>query len=131
VREARREHLPALLAFVDAACARAGLSRDVASDVRLAVEEACTNVIEHGYPAASPGPLTLRFEHDARRLVVTVEDRAAPFDPSTVSAPDLDADWDQRDLGGLGWHLINQVMNEVRHELVAGGNRLTMVKRIA
>ena len=131
VRDARREHLPALLAFVQAACARAALGPDDAAAVRLAAEEACTNVIAHAYAGAEPGPLTLRFERDARHVVVTVEDQAAPFDPTLVAAPNVDADWAERELGGLGWHLIRQVMDEVRHEHgTAGGNRLTLVKAI-
>jgi serine/threonine-protein kinase RsbW len=131
VRDARREHLPALLAFVQAACARAALTPDDAAAVRLAAEEACTNVVAHAYAGAEPGPVSLRFERDARQVVVTVEDRAAPFDPALVAAPDLTAGWADRELGGLGWHLIRQVMDEVRHEHdPAGGNRLTLVKLI-
>ena len=132
VRDARREHLPALLAFVQAACARAALTPEDAAAVRLAAEEACTNVIAHAYAGAEPGPVTLRFERDARHVVVTVEDRAAPFDPALVAAPDLAGGWEDRELGGLGWHLIRQVMDEVRHEHdPAGGNRLTLVKVIS
>ena len=131
VRPAHREHLPALLAFVDEATARAGVDTATAADLRLVTEEACLNVIEHGYVAMMPGPIRLRVEHGGDRVVVTLEDEAAPFDPAGIAAPDLSASWDERALGGLGWHLINTLMDEVRHERTAGGNRLTLVKRLA
>jgi anti-sigma regulatory factor (Ser/Thr protein kinase) len=128
--EARRERLGELLAFVDGACARAGLSGDAARDVRLATEEVVTNVIEHGYAGAG-GPITIGVRREPRRVVV-VEDRAPPFDPATVPAVDPATPLERRPIGGLGWHLATRVMDEVRHELVhPRGNRLTLVKRLA
>jgi len=131
--EARRERLGDLLAFVERACARAALEPDAAFDVRLATEEVVTNVIEHGYAgAAAPGPITVRFHHDPRQVVVTIEDLAPPFDPTTIRPPDPSTPLEQRRIGGLGWHFVTRVMDEVRHEhRHPRGNRLTLVKRLA
>ena len=132
VRDARREHLGDLLAFVDHACTRAGVAQEVLFDVRLAVEEVVTNVIDHGYAGMPTGPVTVRFRHDPRQIIVTIEDLARPFDSSRLAAPDIAAPLEQRAIGGLGWHLVHQVMDEVRH--VQGGthgNRVTLVKRLS
>ena len=132
VRDARREHLGDLLAFVDHACARAGVAHEVLFDVRLAVEEVVTNVIDHGYAGMPTGPVTVRFHHDPRQIVVTVEDLARPFDPSRLAQPDVTAPLEQRAIGGLGWHLVHQVMDEVRHaQGDTHGNRVTLVKRLS
>ena len=133
VCEARRERLGDLLAFVDRACARAALDSDVAFDVRLATEEAVTNVIEHGYAGVpTPGPISLRFHRDPRQIVVTIDDLAAPFDPATIRPADASAPLEKRRIGGLGWHFVTRVMDEVRHEhRHPRGNRLTLVKRLA
>ena len=131
VCEARRESLAELLAFVDRACARAGLDPNTAFDVRLATEEAVMNVIEHGYAGRTPGPITLRIRHDAHQLVVTVEDDAPYFDPSTIRPADPDAPLERRSVGGLGWHFVTQLMDQTRHERRhPHGNRLTLVKRL-
>jgi serine/threonine-protein kinase RsbW len=131
VCDARPEHLAELLAFVDRACARAGLDRDVAFDVRLAAKEVVTNVIEHGYAGMPPGPITVRFRREPSRVIVTVDDLARPFDPALAPRPDVAAPIEQRRSGGLGWHLVHQVMDEVRHEpRTPQGNRLTLVKRL-
>jgi serine/threonine-protein kinase RsbW len=131
VREARKENLGDLLLFVQSACAHAALPADVAVAVRLAAEEACTNVIMHGYPNATPGPVAVHFASDDQRVVVTVEDQGAPFDPTRVSAPVLNAPVEARPLGGLGWHLIRAMMDEVTHQHTSErGNRLTLVKHL-
>jgi anti-sigma regulatory factor (Ser/Thr protein kinase) len=133
VNEARHERLADLLGFVDRACARAALTSDVAFDVRLATEEAVTNVMQHGYAGAeTPGPIRLRFRRDAHRVVVTIDDLASPFDPATIRRADPSAPLEARRIGGLGWHFVTRVMDEVRHEQRhPRGNRLTLVKRLA
>ena len=129
-REARPESLAGLLGFLDTAIAGAALDAATASDVRLAAEEVCSNVIAHAYPDGRRGTVTLRFRREAGAVVVTVEDAGIPFDPAAAPAPQLGHDWDQRVLGGLGWHLVRRVMDEVRHEpLPGGGNRVTLIKR--
>jgi len=131
VCEARRESLAELLAFVDRACARAALGPNTAFDVRLATEEAVTNVIEHGYAGMTPGSLTLRIRRDARQIVITVEDDAPYFDPSSIRPADPDAPLDRRSVGGLGWHFVTRLMDQTRHERRhPHGNRLTLVKRL-
>jgi serine/threonine-protein kinase RsbW len=128
---ASRAHLAEVLAFVDDACVRAGLDREVAFDLRLAAEEVVMNVIVHGYGAGPAGPLTVRFRREPERVVLVVEDLAQPFDPALVPRADPTAPLEERRIGGLGWHLVNQVMDEVHHErLTPAGNRLTLVKRL-
>lgn len=130
-RPARAENLAGLLGFLDAAITGAGLDGATANEVRLAAEEVCSNVIAHAYPDGAAGFVTLRLCREPASVVVTVEDAGIPFDPAAAPAPPLDGDWDQRPLGGLGWHLVRQVMDEVRHEFLAGGgNRVTLVKRL-
>ena len=129
-REARPESLAALLGFLDAAIAGAGLDAATASDVRLAAEEVCSNVIAHAYPDGRRGSVTVRFRREGGAVVVTVEDTGIPFDPAIAPRPRLGDGWEHRALGGLGWHLVRRVMDEVRHEaLPGGGNRVTLIKR--
>jgi serine/threonine-protein kinase RsbW len=79
----------------------------------------------------TPGPVAVGVARDASRVVVTIEDRGPPFDPADAPSPALDAPAEDRPLGGLGWHLIRQVMDEVHHAHdVRTGNRLTLVKHI-
>jgi serine/threonine-protein kinase RsbW len=124
--------LEPLLGFLDATCKDAGLHEDVCFAVRLAGEEACSNVIDHAYSGVQAGPISLELRCDGSQVVLVIEDRAPFFSPADAPTPDLSADWETRRLGGLGWHLIHEMMDEVKHErLPGGGNRLELVKRLA
>ncbi len=114
--EARLENLRALLGWVERACAEAGVGEDAAFPLQLAVEEVAANVIHHGYDGAEAGPLRLAFRADGATVTVVIEDEAPPFDPADAPAPDLASEWDDRRVGGLGWHLVRALMDEVRYE---------------
>jgi serine/threonine-protein kinase RsbW len=123
-------NLGTLLGFIAQACKESGLDEEIGFAVRLAGEEACSNVINHAYAGVEPGPISLELRAENDRVVLLVEDRAPAFSPDDAPPPELSADWENKPLGGLGWHLIRQVMDEVHHErLAGGGNRLELVKR--
>jgi serine/threonine-protein kinase RsbW len=129
--EARIESLPRILEFVEASSRRAGAADSERFAVKLAVEEACVNIILHGYEGMSPGPIDLALEEGTGEIRVTIADRARPFPPSDAPAPDVTSGWEERRPGGLGWFLIRKMMDEVHYEPVPeGGNRLTLVKRL-
>ena len=131
VCNAEVQNLPVLLQLCERACRRAGVADEERDSVRLAVEEACVNIIEHGYAPGPPGPIALRFHFEPNRLRITIVDEAPHFDPRRVPAPELTADAQARRVGGLGWHLITQVMDDVSHEALGiRGNRLTLVKNL-
>jgi anti-sigma regulatory factor (Ser/Thr protein kinase) len=123
-------NLGPLLAFVERACAASALDAEETLAVRLSLEEICTNVITHGYAGRAPGPITVDFMSCADHVEATVEDRGVTFDPADGPRPTLDGDAMDRTIGGIGLHLVRSLMDEVRHEALAGGgNRLTLVKR--
>jgi serine/threonine-protein kinase RsbW len=107
-RDARPVNLQGIRDFIEDACRRAGVERSAAFDLKLAVDEACSNVVEHGYAGMAPGPIRITFDADGDRVVVAIADRGRAFDPKDAAAPDLDSDWEVRRIGGLGWHLIRR-----------------------
>jgi anti-sigma regulatory factor (Ser/Thr protein kinase) len=68
--------------------------------------------------------------HDIRLAVSEVCTNVV-FDPSILSPPDTESDWERREPGNLGWHLVHSVMDEVRHEPRGDrGNIVILAKRI-
>lgn len=127
---ARLEDLDELLSFIDARCVLAGVPDDAAFAIRLAAEEAFVNIVRHGY-GGKAGPVRLTFDHDERGITLTFLDEAPRFDPGSAPPPDLESPAEERREGGLGWHLIGQLMDEVHHQARAGrGNILTLVKHL-
>ena len=131
VRPARLEHLPELVEFATQGGRESGADAAALHDIRLAVCEVCTNVVEHGYRGEARGSIAIEMTATAERLVVRIEDDAPVFDPSTLPAPDTGSDWERRQPGKVGWHLVYSVMDEVRHEPRGErGNVVILAKRI-
>jgi len=128
-RLATLKSLADILSFVDGACQRFGVTGSTAFDIRLAVEEVCTNVIEHGYAGREAGPVTITMEDEGKQIVIVIEDRGASFDPDSASEPDPTLAWAERQPGGLGVHLVKKVTDGLRYESSADGvNSMTLIK---
>ena len=124
------ENVAAFRSFVEEACRRAGADESTCFDLKLAVDEACSNLVMHGYAGREPGPITVSFALDGGEIVITIVDHAPPFDPTQAPLPNLDAPASERRPGGLGWHIIRQIMDRVTYRADAeNGNRLTLAKR--
>jgi serine/threonine-protein kinase RsbW len=130
-RVATLENLQALRDFVTDACRACGGDSAACDALELAVDEACTNVVVHGYDGLEPGPMELIVRCDANGAEVTIMDHGHGFSPDDIPAPDLDSPWQERQVGGLGWHIIQQMMDGVAYQADAqAGNRLVLRKRL-
>jgi len=126
----RFDSLAAIGEYVTRAAEAAGLDARSVEGVELAVDEACSNIIEHAYGGEGRGHIEVTCRIDGDGLTVVLRDYGQPFDPDRVPEPDLQAPLEERDAGGLGLHFMRQLMDQVRFEFTAGaGNVLTMVKR--
>ncbi len=122
--------MPAILSFVETACLDAAVDPTLLFDLQLAVEEACSNVIEHAY-CGRGGHLRVRFEIANGDVVITLHDQGRAFDPERVAAPNTTQPLSKRPVGGLGLHLMRNLMDEVRFAFAPGHNTLVMIKRNA
>ena len=124
------EQLDAIREFVGDAASEAGLDDREVYAVQLATDEACSNIIEHGYAGILDGHITCICEVSPGQLTITLHDRGIPFDPTKVPQPDLRAPLTERKIGGLGLFLMQNLMNEVRYGTSPEGeNELVLVKR--
>ena len=129
---ARMDHLAELMALVEQACDAAGADADARYAVRLAVEEISVNVIEYGYRGRAVGPIELELSWDEERITIGIADNAACFAPEDAPPPDLEAGWQERSIGGLGWHLVRGLVDTIAHRYEPGhGNRYTLTRRLA
>ncbi len=126
---ARFDQLDAIRRFAVQAAADAGLDEKGLCAVEMAVDEACSNIIEHAYRGISNGQIECTCESDATSFTVILRDRGRPFDILQVPEPDLKASLKKRKVGGLGIYLMRQLMDVVRYENLGDmGNVLTLIK---
>jgi anti-sigma regulatory factor (Ser/Thr protein kinase) len=122
----RPERLRLLRDVVRDAADIAGLDEAAADAVVLAVNEACMNIIQHGYRMDPAGRIDIRVSREPGALVVQLRDYAGRVDVSTVCSRDLD---DVRP-GGLGVHLIGCLMDESGFlDAPADGGNLFQMKK--
>ncbi len=127
--DGRPENLTAIAEFVTEVAQASGLNEKDTFKVKLAVDEACANVIEHGYGEGKKGKIALRCECADGDFVVIIRDSASPFNPDAVPLPDITCSLEKRKHGGLGLYFMRKLMDEVRFHFHPEGTELTMVKK--
>ena len=129
-------YLCAVRDFLRQICKRHGFNDDQGAQVVLAVDEALANVMKHGYDGKHDGhiwlsitPFTDGAHERGAGLRIVIEDRAKQVDIASIKSRDLA---DVRP-GGLGVHIIKQVMDVATYEKRddGAGMRLTLVKHVS
>ncbi len=122
------DSIPTITQFVAEAARAASLDENEVFHCQMAVDEACTNVIEHAYGGQGAGNIEITCLVEPGSCVIEIVDHGKPFDPDSVPAPKLGARLDEIKPGGIGLHLMRRLMDEVRFEFTDQGNFLTMKK---
>jgi len=100
---------------------------EVIGDLVLAVDEAVTNIIVHGYQNNS-GDIEIGLSVDKNKLIVSLSDQAAAYDPTNLPIPDTKAPLTIRKPGGMGVHLIRNLVDEISYERTNGWNIFVLTK---
>jgi len=124
---AETESLPTIRRFVEDACSQAGLDDSTSYDIKLAVDEACMNIVEHGYAGMNPGSILVSLQYGAKKLVVHITDFGHPFEPSEPPEPDPETMLAGTP-GGIGLYFIYRSVDLVSYKATESGNTLTLVK---
>jgi len=128
--ESTVDNLPVIADFVDQALANFEADPATVYKIQLSIDEACTNVIKHAYEGKG-GPLFLALELSGSKIIITLQDKGTPFDPTSIPAPDLSADLEERAIGGLGIYFMQKLMDSVQYSFSkTEGNKLTMIKSL-
>jgi len=129
-RAAELESLSVFRQFISDCCGRHDVPDETVFDLKLAVDEACTNIIQHGYKGMDPGSIILSFRIESDRILVQITDFGHIFEPAEAPKPDVEAALEDRPLGGLGLYLIYQTMDNIDYQSSEDGNTLTFKKLI-
>ena len=121
--------------YVKSAAKEAGLEKKASYNLCLAVDEIATNIITHGYnDNGLEGNIYLETKIDEQSLTIYIEDTAIPFDPKkkeVVTQEDLQKSLEERPIGGLGIHLVQESVDKFIYEYKGDRNRnILVVNRI-
>jgi DNA-binding winged helix-turn-helix (wHTH) protein/anti-sigma regulatory factor (Ser/Thr protein kinase) len=104
----------------------AALPPDMLFALQLCAEEAVANIIMYGGAQDARQEIAVEVVHNAREVVVIIEDSGPQFDPTQVPPPSKPASLDEAWIGKLGVHLIRSFATDMSYELREGRNQLTL-----
>jgi anti-sigma regulatory factor (Ser/Thr protein kinase) len=126
----RRDDLARVTRIVDKLAASHHLAAGVVADVNVALDEVLTNIITYGYDDDRVHEIRIRLTVDDDAIEAEVLDDGRPFDPTVMSAPDRRTSLQERRVGGLGMHLVKNLMSEVIYSRSGDRNRLVLKRRL-
>ncbi len=127
----RLEEIGRLAAAVEAFGAAHQLPDAVIFAFNLSLDEVVTNVISYAFTDVQEHPIDVRLRLMGDVLEAEVTDSGRPFNPIDVPTPDLDAPIDERRIGGLGVHLVREMMDSLEYKREHGRNVLRLTKSLA
>ncbi len=114
--------------FVVTHARQADFRAEEVEQFKIAVDEACTNVIEHAYGGHDGFEVDITIIVENDRFIVRIRDEGQPFDPSHYREPNLLEIAKHRKAGGLGVHIIRSLMDHVEYRTRGQVNEIRMTK---
>jgi serine/threonine-protein kinase RsbW len=117
--------------IIQKAAQSAGLDEKSTYQVETAVDEACSNIIEHAYGGEDRGDIQIECISQPGKLTIILKDQGSPFDPEQINKPRLDASLEDRSDHGLGLFFMRRWMDSIQFDFSEiNGNTLTMIKQM-
>ncbi len=139
----RYEQIKSVCDFISAAAKQSGLKESAIFHIELACDEACTNIIEHGYGGENQGDIVVSWKKEDGQFVIMLRDNGRPFNPKNVPEPTMppkpdDPGFSEEEVvnslkvGGLGIHFMRKLMDDIQFQFdEKTGNTLVMIKKIS
>ncbi len=127
--KSRTENLTTVREFISSAAEEVHAPQDIAGDIVLAVDEACTNIIKHAYNYSPDGDIEIKLKYSDKKFVVKILDQGTAFAPDTIPTPDLKKYFEEKRIGGLGMYLMKSLMDDVHYKSVHGKYNLVQLTK--
>jgi sigma-B regulation protein RsbU (phosphoserine phosphatase) len=106
------------------------LSEDIVFTLDLCLEELVTNVIFYGYEDQNEHSIEVNLKLEGGILILQIIDDGKEFDPTHLPVPNLDIPLEERQIGGLGVHLVRNYVDSMEYKREDAHNILTIRKKV-
>ncbi len=130
IRKAAIDNLEDLRDFTELSVLHCGLNKDIAFDFKLAAEEICTNIINYGYEGQTTGIIQIEFNLEKDKAVLKISDYGKHFSLEEIEMPDVNANLDDRKIGGLGLFLVKNLMDKIDYSISADNRNQIILEKI-
>ena len=124
----RLADLDVLCENVASFCEACGIAKKQKFEINLALDELFTNIINHGFEDEAEHHIRVTCTKNEEIVEITIRDDGVPFNPLQAPQPDLQCTFEDREIGGLGIHLIKAYIDRIAYERDADENVLTLTK---
>ena len=129
--ETRVEELNRIASIVEEIGEKEGWPLDLVFKVNLILEELGLNIINYGHTGGLH-EIDITLTSTDEELTIEIVDDGKPFDPITdAPVPDVNAPMEDRRIGGLGVHLVQEMTDEMHYRRVRDTNQVTLLIRRA
>lgn len=111
-------------------CEKHGIPQAVGLKLNVAFDELLSNVINYAFQDEEDHKIFVNADFDGERLKISISDDGIPFNPFSRSDPDTELSIEDREIGGLGIHLVKNMMDDVSYQRRLERNVVTMVKLV-
>jgi serine phosphatase RsbU (regulator of sigma subunit)/anti-sigma regulatory factor (Ser/Thr protein kinase)/phosphoglycerate-specific signal transduction histidine kinase len=128
-----KNHLPEIVAVnekFETFAEEFGVPRPIAMKFGIIFEEVLNNVISYAYHDDGDHDIEVRMELVGERLIVIITDDGVPFNPLSVATPRTDLALEDREVGGIGIHLVRNLVDDVSYHRRIDRNVLTLVSHL-
>lgn len=115
-----------LRSFILACMNRFNLSTDMEMPVNLALEEVVVNVMQYAFGDGEKHEICVEAKREEDLFILTITDEGRAFNPLEVPQVDITLNAEERNIGGLGIHLIRNLTDNVTYHRDNGQNILTL-----
>ena len=117
--------------FINSKAKSYGFISEEIEDIVLAIDEACTNIIEHSYHSKPNFDIEITVSFSGDNFIVKIIDYGETFEPSSIKELNLELYRKQRRVGGLGVYLMKTLMDDVRYTSVKNKyNQVLLSKKL-
>lgn len=122
--------LERLRRFVASFCESEGIPEEICCQLQVVLEELVTNTIRYGGCGTKEDAIQLAMAKKGDEVSAVLSDSGGHFNPLDAPSPDLTKSLLERPVGGLGIHLVRQIMSSIRYERRGGRNYLYLIRSV-
>lgn len=122
------EEMPKVIQFFEDFAFRNDMTTVATQKFNIVLDELLNNIISYGFNDPEEHEIEVKFQLKYLRLIITIEDDGIPFNPFRNESPDIKLAIDERKLGGLGVHIVKNLVDEYAYIRQANKNIINLVK---
>jgi len=120
--------MPKIIAYFESFARENDLHRVSIQKFNIVLDELLNNIISYAFKDDDDHDIIVKFQLKYLRLIITIEDDGIPFNPFRTDAPDIELSISERDLGGLGVHIVKNLVDEHHYIRQSKRNIINLIK---